>query len=345
MITKFTARKADCLLDTELALTPFHALIGPNDSGKTTILRGLLALASASSRPLDEALGRDFTFGEGATVTGCTAAGNYVLQRAEAGVEESWVRPQHVEMGRPRAYHRLHPSSPAGNLPWIHDVAKMIGTAALVDFDPPALRAASSLLPDSSHSDFLALRGAGLPGIYDSINNRGDDAFRKISERLSALFPAVKRLRLNTVSPSQKEIMVELKSGELVGAAHVSEGILYFLAYTSLLYIRPVSMLLIEEPETGLHPARIAEVIRTLRAVSESGVQIVLATHSPLVVGEMKPEEVSIVTRTVELGTKAVCIKDTPHFEERAKVMALGEIWLNYSDGIEEAGLIKGTVP
>lgn len=99
-------------------------------------------------------------------------------------------------------------------------------------------------------------------------------------------------------------------------------------------------MILVEEPEKGLHPSRIAEVMRVLRKISET-TQVVLATHSPLVVNELKPEEVTLVTRTKEAGTTFTPITEPPNFKKRSDAYALGELWLNYADGISEAPLFK----
>ena len=106
-------------------------------------------------------------------------------------------------------------------------------------------------------------------------------------------------------------------------------------------HLEPTALLLIEEPENGLHPARIAEVMRVLRAISER-TQVILATHSPLVINELLPDEVTIVTRDKDRGTKATRMKDTPGFEDRAKVYALGELWLSYANGEDEAPLLEG---
>jgi len=98
--------------------------------------------------------------------------------------------------------------------------------------------------------------------------------------------------------------------------------------------------------ENGLHPARIAEVVRLLRSiVKEKGTQVVMATHSPLVVNELDPDEVSVVTRKPDEGTKVKRIKDTPDFEERFKIYALGELWIAYANGLDEAPLLSGTEP
>jgi hypothetical protein len=68
-----------------------------------------------------------------------------------------------------------------------------------------------------------------------------------------------------------------------------------------------------------------------------------MATHSPLVINELQPEEVSVVTKaSVDEGTKVTRIKDTPNFAKRSSVYALGELWLAYADGNVEAPLLEG---
>ena len=121
----------------------------------------------------------------------------------------------------------------------------------------------------------------------------------------------------------------------------MSEGLLYWLAFAALPYVSPVKLILVEEPENGLHPARIAAVMQVLRQLSESGTQVVLATHSPLVVNELKPEEVSVVTRTPEAGTKVRRVSDIPDLDKLQSVFSLGELWLSYANGIDERGLFE----
>ena len=78
-----------------------------------------------------------------------------------------------------------------------------------------------------------------------------------------------------------------------------------------------------------------------LRSVAESGTQVVMATHSPLVVNELRPDEVTVVTRTAEHGTLVTPLEDTPHFAERSRVYELGELWLRYANGRDEAPLLR----
>jgi hypothetical protein len=68
-----------------------------------------------------------------------------------------------------------------------------------------------------------------------------------------------------------------------------------------------------------------------------------MATHSPLVINELKPDEVTVVTRpSVEDGTRLTPIRETHNFEKRSSIYALGELWLSYADGELETPLIKG---
>ncbi len=147
-------------------------------------------------------------------------------------------------------------------------------------------------------------------------------------------------MQLTNVSNTQKTVQVKLHSGAVVPAELMSEGLLYFLAYAALPHLAPTSLLLVEEPENGLHPSRIHDVVKALRGMTEtSKTQVLIATHSPLVVNELRPDEVSVVTRSVDAGTKVRPLSSTANFAERSKVYALGELWLSYADGKDEAPL------
>src|SRR5262249_1707773 len=168
--------------------------------------------------------------------------------------------------------------------------------------------------------------------------------FLAIQERVRVLFPGIKAIGLENVSRSTKEIRAEVASGEWIPARLLSEGLLYYLAFAALQHLEQPAVILVEEPENGLHPARIAEVMRILREISKQ-TQVLIATHSPLVVNELQPDEVSVVTRKPGTGTRVTCLKDTPDFVARSKVYALGELWIAYANGEDEAPLLEGREP
>ncbi|HEY3253594.1 MAG TPA: ATP-binding protein, partial [Polyangiaceae bacterium] len=142
--------------------------------------------------------------------------------------------------------------------------------------------------------------------------NRDPDAFSQIRSETEQLFPNQK-IRLQNTDNAHKVLAAELVDGTVVEARAMSEGLLYYLAFSALRYIDGSRIFLIEEPENGLHPARIADVMRVLRDVSKTS-QVIIATHSPLVINELTSDEVTVLTRD-SAGTHAERIKDTPNFE------------------------------
>ncbi len=365
MITAFHAKNYGCLLDVTAQLTPLHAFIGPNDSGKSTLLNGLRTLVQLAAdhfhradsgewQPFDHFLdsppnGSKIAHPAAELVLACAVPEGWYLftddrtDSIEHVTKTLTQRPYLLSEGRDPVY----PSRVLGsNDPIQQALSRQLTAARLARFDPDALRARSGLIPEGAHVGFLDERGRGLAGVYFALRNRNDNAFATIVDGVRQHFPTIKGLRVKAVTSSEVALEAELTNGARVEAARMSEGLLYYLAFAALRHLDPVSLLLVEEPENGLHPARIAEVVRILRAiVEETRTQVILATHSPLVVNELRPEEVSVVTRSPESGTRVTRIHETPDFMERSKVYALGELWIAYANGDDEAPLLQGTEP
>ncbi|WP_437591277.1 AAA family ATPase [Sorangium sp. So ce1000] len=339
-----------CVQDATLELTPLHALIGPNDSGKSTVLRALRTLSSVLERALGapalDSLGRAAPASkapDGAVFEVSAASTTWRVELDAGGRVRSMSFPRDLEPpsllddadGDDDASGGPTPERPA------LDIVQALRGAQMLRLDPDALRAPHPLIPDGHPLCFADERGTGLPAVYDAVISRDLSAYIDLNEELTRLFPSVRSLHLANPSSTTKAIGVKLEGGAVVPAALMSEGMLYYLAFAALPHLDPTPLLLVEEPEHGLHPARIADVMRALRLVSEK-TQVLLATHSPLVVNELQPEEVTVVTRAGERGMRATRILDTPGFEDRARVYALGELWLSYANGGDEAPLLGG---
>lgn len=304
-----------------LKLTRLHALIGPNDAGKSSALLALRLLNSfVDGTPSRVDLQRTT---EGSVVRG--RKGKFEL--TASFVEHGWQ----IEYRR---------GSVTTSKSQIQETGDWSGTR-MVRFDPDELSKATPLLPDTKPLELDNERGAGLGAALDAIFSRNVRQYIAIEDQLRLRFPSVDGFRLFT-SPEGRSVGVRLVDGTELPTEALSEGLLYFLAFTVLPLLRPVSTVLVEEPENGLHPSRIAEVVRVLRDLSKT-TQVVIATHSPLVINELQPEEVTLVTRTPTHGTKFTPIAETPNFKERSSVYALGELWLSYADGKTEAALLAPT--
>jgi len=319
-----------CIKRATLTLTPLHALIGPNDSGKSTILHALRSAQNLVGQP--QTSDPYFTNGTDLTIRSDDEATYHLNFHAES--EHTVSLQSFASSASFRASNKQVATHPA-----IRECFQP-GPPRLLRLDPDRLRAPSQLIPDSAPAYFADERGFGLPAVYDHLVNKNVQGFLEIVEDVRRLFPTVRNLQLRNVSSNHKSIEVELTTGQRIAAEFMSEGLLYYLAFAVLKHIASTRMLLVEEPENGLHPSRIRDVVQILRVISRS-TQVVMATHSPLVVNELEPDEVSVITRTPEGGTVARPIAQTPNFERRSEVYALGELWLSYANGDDEAPLFE----
>jgi predicted ATPase len=57
---KIYINNCKCLVDVKLPLTPIHVIIGPNDSGKTSLLEAIFALFRSTEKQLVEAFPGDW---------------------------------------------------------------------------------------------------------------------------------------------------------------------------------------------------------------------------------------------------------------------------------------------
>ena len=333
-IRSFRAKSYGCLRDVEVPLgTRLHAFVGPNDSGKSTLLRGIRTVLEGARAETSRAShgGPE----DRSTLVQCEVeGGSYTIEIDEDTPSQHLIRRDDLAMSWTRA------GGP--DKPEAQPILDQLRGARLCQFDASALRSPSGLVPRSDVVGFFDERGLGLPGIYQAILGRGDETFAQIRESVRRLFPTVKRIAIVPVTRSEVSLEIELTDGTRVRASELSAGLLYYLAFAAIPHLDPVSALLLEEPENGLHPARIAEVLRLLRDFAErTDTQVFLATHSPLVLNELSADEISVVTRpSLETGTVVTPLRKTPHFETRSKVYALGELWLAYCDGELEAPLL-----
>ncbi|MBI4703202.1 MAG: AAA family ATPase [Deltaproteobacteria bacterium] len=345
MITELHVQNYGCLGQVAATgLTPIHAFVGPNDSGKSTLLRAVRVLASFAAGNPQQAVRFDMQVSgaspERPISLACMAGtGAYRVffdggRPKDGALTPATLAPQAMEVrGRDwdQAPDRTNPIRAA--------LLDEVGPARAIRLDADALRSPAVLLAPDQRVDFQNERGAGLAAVLDAIRDRGDNAFEAIRDAVRQLFREVDLLQLVRVGGNAKVVGVKLRDGTEVPASAMSDGLLFYIALTALPHLARTSVLLVEEPENGLHPARIAEVMMVLREISKR-TQVLIATHSPLVINELEGHEVSVVTRSRQQGSKLVLLEDTPGYEERSRVYKNGELWLSYCDGTEESPLL-----
>ncbi|MFO0952440.1 MAG: AAA family ATPase [Isosphaeraceae bacterium] len=249
---------------------------------------------------------------------------------------------------------QLGPDNPARED--LEGIADALLPVNLYLFDPRAM--ASPAAYDANRKFRMDENGFGLSTLLDDILGFDAKRFLDLSSEFSEYFPEFQRIRLETVelaprtfargnhSESQgghgKEVVLESSIGESIRARQASDGVLLFLGFLALLYSpKAPRILLIEEPERGVYPKRLAEIIGILKRLVEPTPgrvtpQIILTTHSPYLLSFFQPEEVTLMSRR---GDHAIArpLRNAPHIHERMGEggFYLGELWYN----LEEAEL------
>ncbi len=233
-------------------------------------------------------------------------------------------------------------------------VAAMVGSAHYYRFDAKVMSLPSALDPNENFR--LATDGFGLPTLLDDILGHDRDLFGQLIMEFCKYFPEFKDIRLEKINASKrsydasglphtslaagKGICFLTQSGFEIRAQQASDGALLFLGFLSLLYIpTPPKVLLIEEPEKGVYPKRLAEIVRILKRLVETKSdrevpQIIFTTHSPYVLSEFTPEEVTVMSRDVGDSVIARPLRDAPNIEKRlgGGAFYLGELWYNLDE-------------
>jgi predicted ATPase len=344
-ITQLAIDNYGCIRKATFALTPLHAFIGPNDSGKSTILRALRTIALCVEDQPGREVEQEFRTlwgGRSKISITCSDQATYRVEQDDRNPKQIsiayFLNAVSLQFGRSWENHCFLGLS---DLQRVSSAWERLAHATMVRFDPNALRKPAQQILASEPVRLFDEMGAGLASVYQAINSRDVDAFVRIRDRVRDFFPTVQNVLVPTVENNQVVLQARLTDNTVVPAEAMSEGLLYFLGFMALQYLGESRLFLVEEPENGLHPMRIADVMAILREISKTS-QVVIATHSPLVVNELTGDEVSVVTRDPATGTTARLLKDVPDFEDKSKIYQPGELWLSYADGKMETPLLEG---
>jgi predicted ATPase len=152
--------------------------------------------------------------------------------------------------------------------------------------------------------------------------------FAIIQDVLRQIAPFFDEFRLAPSKLNENKIRLEWKekgSEAYFNAASLSDGTLRFLCLITLLLqpeLPPV--VLIDEPELGLHPAAIGIVSDLLKAASVSS-QIIVATQSVTLVNQLSAQDVIVVDR--EEGQSVFRRPDETALQAWLAEYAMGELW------------------
>lgn len=179
----------------------------------------------------------------------------------------------------------------------------------LLQLEPSALREPDELTAPPR----LSVNGAHIPATVNHLARNphngaqtGEAVLDELAARISELIEHVRYIRVDRDERRQLlTLEVTDQSGTTLPARSLSDGTLRFLALAVLaLDPREEGLICLEEPENGIHPERIPVMLRLLREIAvdatwEAGPdnplrQVVINTHSPVVVGQVDDEDILV---------------------------------------------------
>ncbi len=201
-------------------------------------------------------------------------------------------------------------------------------------WDPKVLRN-----PDRGRHDEIGQSGEHLASVLGQLKDKNRDAFDKLVRRLRRLFPTLSDISVSGGGWGWRTIRLHEGDGRaaIFNSQQMSDGVLRLLAVTSLLYLDHIpTVITFEEPENGVHPQLIREVVQILRELTQrkspNRCQVFVTTHSPYVLDEFydHPEQVYCMDRLQpQAGATIARLSENKQLKiaRDAFKQALGEAW------------------
>ncbi|MCS6774086.1 MAG: ATP-binding protein [Anaerolineae bacterium] len=171
--------------------------------------------------------------------------------------------------------------------------------------------------------------GSNLPHAIHELKTKHPARFQRWIDHLREALP-----NLHDVSTHEREedrhryLIVHYKNGDQILDAPswlVSDGTLRMLALTLLAYLPDLTgVYLIEEPENGIHPQAIEPVIQSLSSVYSA--QVLLATHSPVVLSTLPPSQILCFALNPQGATDVISGDEHPRLREWKGTSDLGTL-------------------
>jgi len=352
--------------DTQIELGKLTALIGPNSSGKTNVLQALAKASQLVSNlhmeGRDSSFVRDKNIDSlirrGQQTSEICIAGRTRIRIDVAQVESLSF---HVKVSSEQRGHTVDLQWDGKSEQTL--VARDMTLGALSERlkqesgNAFYLKAIGKNLSESSYSEEISPQvkpdGTGLASAVAYFKTYEEKRFPGLLKALRSVVPSVENIRVRPAPVRIKERQVikvddqvvqhdkerEVMGHELVfdmtgaqelPASSVSEGTLLALALLTLLWSPDCpNLVLLDDIEQGLHPKAQRELIAQLRKILEQRpeLQIVLTSHSPYIVDELKADEVWLLATDEEGVAQARRLSDHPDAERALEVLTTGEFW------------------
>lgn len=341
MLRTITLQNFRALRDLSVAFEPLTVVIGPNGSGKTSLLDAIEFPLGVTPQQMHWSPPEGNNHFNDVISRNAGGVLQARLESDEGMVAASWS-PGH-------SYPRLlGPADPSKATPVVRRLRLDIGSIAEPSFSNEA-------------EPTVGNDGSGVATVLSWLQGERDPRFEEIERRLREFVPDVKRLRTRRIEIERAEL-ADIKVGEdhegrgvfekraykrkeighqvVIDYQHAdgvlgnraSEGTLLLLALIITTVTSGASTLLIDDIERGLHPKAQQQLVQYLNAMTNRGLQVIATSHSPYLLMHLEYDQIRAMTLAGERGAVIGKLSDHPEFSRWREEMSPSEFWTVFGE-------------
>lgn len=177
-------------------------------------------------------------------------------------------------------------------IPGIREFQRRMSYIKAYRFNPAGCRASGVLTPNAA----LESDGGNLPAVVARMKKRERRVWQRVFASMRTLLPTL--TDIEAVPSAEHGLVLRFQEegrGRPWSAHEVSDGTIQALAMFAALSDSRPPMVVMEEPENTVHPWVLRRFIDQVREAGEK--QVVLTTHSPVLLKLVRPEEVHLLWR------------------------------------------------
>ncbi|MCE6994570.1 AAA family ATPase [Saccharothrix sp. S26] len=320
-----------------------NVLIGANGAGKSNFVRVFELLGRLVESDLGYFVG--LNGGASALVNSTaghlrvglvTSAGQYeaVLEPARddevifARESVGWAVP--VEVGRGNRETRLHETARTGVNRVAAGMVDLLRDCRVYHFHDTSRHAPVKQSVPTADNLLLRNDGGNLAAVLLALSDSDDQADQSAYRRIVGVIRQVAPFFRDFVLRPEKSDRLRLRwrpvdSDAVFSADQMSDGTLRFVCLaTLLLHPQSPALVVLDEPELGLHPYAVVQLAGLLRQASTRG-QVIIATQSVTLVNQFELDDLIVVERVD--GGSTFTRPDRERLGRWLSEYSLGELW------------------
>ena len=328
----------------DLPLRALNVLIGANGSGKSNFLDALELMRLCTRRGevahehVQRAGGADRLLHFGSKVTReikftptfHNDTGRYELRLKHGDGDTLNVGASITVGGQTAALHRHHLNARSGVSPLAKVLRDRLERWRRYHFHDTSISSPIKRASNVHDNRYLRRDGSNLAAFLYLLRERHNDAYELVRQTVCLVAPFFEDFILEPRALDPSKIDLEWRhvgSEGYFNASSLSDGSLRFIALATVLLqplsLRP-SLILLDEPELGLHPYAISLLASLLKQASADS-QVIVATQSPILLDHFDPEDVLVADRVD--GATTLRRLDSERLGGWLEDYSLGQLW------------------